>query len=108
MRNMLMSDPVKFEMIKQRFPELADAIQKNDTPKMLQLLSQVSSGLGGENFLQTPVIANDFDMEAQKRIAENIRLQNVQQNMESALEYMPEGKLKKKTVKIYLKYKING
>ena len=70
MRNMLMSDPVKFEMIKQRFPELADAIQKNDTPKMLQLISQVSSGLGGENFLQTPVIANDFDMEAQKRIEE--------------------------------------
>ncbi len=26
-----MSDPVKFELIKQRFPDLADAIQKNDS-----------------------------------------------------------------------------
>ena len=30
-RQMLMSDPVQFEMVRQRFPELANAIQKNDT-----------------------------------------------------------------------------
>ena len=34
MRQMLMSDPVKFEMINQRFPDLADAIQKNDSGKL--------------------------------------------------------------------------
>jgi hypothetical protein len=30
MRQMILSDPVQFEMIKQRFPELANAIQRND------------------------------------------------------------------------------
>ena len=29
-RQMLMSNPVQFEMLKQRFPELASAIQRND------------------------------------------------------------------------------
>lgn len=29
-----MSDPVKFEVIRQRFPDLADAIQKNDSGKL--------------------------------------------------------------------------
>ena len=39
---------------------------------MMQLLSQLSSG---ENLLQTSNIStNYFDLEAQKRIAENIRL----------------------------------
>jgi hypothetical protein len=38
---------------------------------MMQLLSQLSSG---ENLLQTSNIStNYFDLEAQKRIAENIR-----------------------------------
>lgn len=31
MRQLFMSDPAKFEMIRQRFPELADAMQRNDT-----------------------------------------------------------------------------
>ena len=31
MRQMLMADPVQFEMLKQRFPELANAIQRNDS-----------------------------------------------------------------------------
>lgn len=30
LRQMLMADPVQFEMVKQRFPELASAIQRND------------------------------------------------------------------------------
>ena len=31
MRQLIMADPAQFELIKQRHPELADAIQKNDT-----------------------------------------------------------------------------
>ena len=42
---------------------------------MMQLMSQMSSGLGsGENLSQPTGLSSDyFDMEAQKRIAENIR-----------------------------------
>ena len=31
MRQMLMADPTQFEVLRQRFPELASAIQRNDT-----------------------------------------------------------------------------
>lgn len=31
MRRMIMADPVQFEAIKQKYPELADAVQKNDS-----------------------------------------------------------------------------
>lgn len=31
MRRMIMSDPAQFEMIRQKYPELADAAVKNDT-----------------------------------------------------------------------------
>jgi hypothetical protein len=31
MLKMIMSDPQRYEMIKQRFPDLANAIQRNDT-----------------------------------------------------------------------------
>jgi hypothetical protein len=41
---------------------------------MMQLMSQMSSGLSDENLSQPAGLSNDyFDMEAQKRIAENIR-----------------------------------
>lgn len=30
MRQVLMSDPVQFELLRQRFPDLAKAIQSND------------------------------------------------------------------------------
>ena len=43
--------------------------------RMMQLMSQMSSGLSGENLSQPAagLSSNYFDMEAQKRIAENIR-----------------------------------
>ena len=31
MRRLLMSDPAQFEMIRQRYPDLAEAVQKNDS-----------------------------------------------------------------------------
>lgn len=34
--------------------------------------------------------ANPFDQEAQRQIAEEIRMENVNQNMQTAMEYNPE------------------
>jgi len=113
MRRLLMSDPAQFEMIRQRYPDLADAIQKNDSVKMLQLFNQIQSGLtgsggsGGDSLLQASNYSDDYmDLEAQKKIAENIRLQNIQQNMESALEYMPEAF--GNVVMLYIDCQVNG
>lgn len=109
MRRMLMSNPAQMEQMRQRCPDLVDAIQKNDTTKMLQIFNRFQSNLvgGGENFQRNDI--NDFnymDLEAQKKIAENIRLQNIQQNMESALEYMPEAF--GNVVMLYIDCQVNG
>lgn len=49
---------------------------------------------------------NEFDLENQRRIAEAIRLENIQQNMEHALEYMPEAF--GNVVMLYIDCQVNG
>lgn len=49
---------------------------------------------------------NEFDLENQRRIAEAIRLENIQQNMEHALEFMPEAF--GNVVMLYIDCQVNG
>ena len=49
---------------------------------------------------------SEFDLENQRRIAEAIRLENIQQNMEHALEYMPEAF--GNVVMLYIDCQVNG
>ena len=74
----------------------------------MRLISQLSNGgsslFGGGTGSSGRV--SEFDLEAQQRIAENIRLQNIQQNMEHALEYMPEAF--GNVVMLYIDCQVNG
>lgn len=79
---------------------------RNNLVKMGQLFSQLTAGLGGGMAENPAGFTNELDLEAQRRIAENIRLQNVQQNMESALEYMPEAF--GNVVMLYINCQVNG
>ena len=126
-----MSNPVQYELLKQRFPELASALERNDagnfsfffslshslfsidfisrldSAKVRQLMEQLSSGEQAQFESDYSFSSNDLcDAEAQQRIAENIRLQNIQQNMESALEYMPEAF--GNVVMLYIDCQVNG
>jgi hypothetical protein len=82
--------------------------------KMMRLISQLSNGdsslfgaESGSGFGGGPSgRVSEFDMEAQQRIAEHIRLQNIQQNMEHALEYMPEAF--GNVVMLYIDCQVNG
>lgn len=106
-RRMLMSNPVQYELLKQRFPELANALERNDAAKVRQLMEQLSSGEQAQFESDYSFSSNElFDAEAQQRIAENIRLQNIQQNMESALEYMPEAF--GNVIMLYIDCQVNG
>lgn len=107
MMRMVMSDPARFEQIRQRHPGLAEAMQNNDSAKMLQIFNQIQSSMGGADAIpQNFNNPNEMDLEAQKKLLENIRLQNIQQNMESALEYMPEAF--GNVVMLYIDCQVNG
>ena len=75
--------------------------------KIMRLIGQLSNG---ESSLFSDVGSSgrisEFDLEAQQRIAEHIRLQNIQQNMEHALEYMPEAF--GNVVMLYIDCQVNG
>ena len=78
---------------------------------MLQIFNHIQatlSGGGGTGAgLMGPDYTGDFmDLEAQQKIAEHIRLQNIQQNMESALEYMPEAF--GNVIMLYINCTVNG
>jgi DNA damage-inducible protein 1 len=103
MRQMLMADPVQFEMIKARFPEMANAIQRNDSGAMMRLMSQLA---GSDQQYLSQGTHDPIDLDGQKRMLEHIRLQNIQQNMESALEYMPEAF--GNVVMLYIDCQVNG
>lgn len=78
---------------------------------MLQIFNQLQSSLSGAAGGAGSIFGGDYsgdymDLEAQKKIAENIRLQNIQQNMESALEYMPEAF--GNVIMLYINCTVNG
>jgi len=72
----------------------------------MQLVSQLAGGSDPFGVFPQPSNEDLFDPEVQQRIAENIRLQNIQQNMESALEYMPEAF--GNVVMLYINCQVNG
>lgn len=74
-------------------PELADAAQSNPS-RFAELLPQtrerqMSAEMAREREIEN-LNADPFDVEAQRRIEEAIRLQAVMENLEHAIEYAPE------------------
>lgn len=75
-------------------PELASAI--NDPARFAQLLRQMQDHERRERQMRQQRIADlnadPFDIDAQMRIAEMIREERVQENLQNAIEHNPEGK----------------
>lgn len=91
-------------------PTLAEAILAPD-PSFLQSLFQqrMSEARQRERTEQLRVMqlnADPFDIEAQKRIEEEIRMKNVTDNMEKAIEYNPESF--GRVVMLYVPCRVNG
>ncbi|KAG8747069.1 DNA damage-inducible protein 1 [Ceratobasidium sp. 414] len=90
-------------------PELADAIQ-NHPQRFAQLLRshrerQRETELASQREIAA-LNADPFDVEAQRRIEENIRQQAVLENMEHAMEYSPE--FFGRVTMLYIPVEVNG
>eukprot|EP00124_Ichthyophonus_hoferi_P002354 Ihof_evm8s156 gene=Ihof_evmTU8s156 len=92
--NELKIDPYQMSTITQNFPELAAAARENDAQKVADLIKTMNDNKRAADDerreLYRRVAADPFDVEAQKKIEEIIRQENVSNNMMQAMEHNPE------------------
>ena len=89
-----LGDPRVLQQIRQHKPELADAV--SDARRFRDIWETMEAqAQEAELEKQREVIAlnaDPFNIEAQRKIEESIRLQQVSENLRTALDYTPEGK----------------
>jgi DNA damage-inducible protein 1 len=93
LRQQILNNPQLQQQTRIQNPELAEAAASNPE-RFKQLVTQIQGEMKrryeAEREEATLMTADPFDIEAQKQIEERIRMQNVLQNMETAMEYNPE------------------
>lgn len=93
MRHQLLGDPALMANLRQNQPELADAAVNNPA-RFRELLTQFSAMQNSAKLQQQReaelLNADPYNIEAQKKIEEAIRQEAVLENMETAMENMPE------------------
>lgn len=106
-RDMFLADPHQLSLLKERNPELADALLSGNLQNFAQVLQRQRQERADRDMQRIRTMnADPLDLEAQKQIAEEIRMSNVNQNMEIAMEYSPESF--GKVVMLYINCKLNG
>ncbi|XP_028746817.1 protein DDI1 homolog 1 [Peromyscus leucopus] len=106
-RSMLLSNPHDLSLLKERNPALAEALLSGN----LETFSQVLMEQQRERALREQEMfrlysADPFDQEAQARIEEEIRQQNIEENMNIAMEEAPESF--GQVAMLYINCKVNG
>jgi DNA damage-inducible protein 1 len=84
--NELRANPNVLQQLRRTQPELADAVQRNDMNAFMQYLMNRM----GSQRMQHPGELDLLDPRIQRRIEENINMENVIDNMEHAYEHAPE------------------
>ena len=106
-RQMFLSNPYQMALLRERNPELADAVTSGDVNRFTALLERQSRAVSDRNMEQIRLLnADHLDPNAQGRIAENIRLENVQVNLDTAIEHNPEAF--GVVVMLYIECRVNG
>lgn len=106
-RDMFLADPHQLSLLKERNPELADALLSGNLQQFAAVLQRQRQERADRDMQRIRTMnADPFDIEAQKQIAEEIRMSNVNQNMEIAMEYSPESF--GKVVMLYINCKLDG
>ncbi|KAG9080246.1 DNA damage-inducible protein 1, partial [Ceratobasidium sp. 370] len=109
MRLQLLGDPNIMRQLRGTQPELADAIQSNPQ-RFAQLLRshrerQREAELASQREIEA-LNGDPLNVEAQRRIEENIRWQAVLENLEHAMEYSPE--FFGRVIMLYIPVEVNG
>ncbi|XP_049748999.1 protein DDI1 homolog 1 [Elephas maximus indicus] len=106
-RSMLLSNPHDLSLLKERNPRLAEALLSGNLETFSQVLmeQQREKALREQERLRL-YSADPFDLEAQAKIEEEIRQQNIEENMNIAIEEAPESFAQ--VVMLYINCKVNG
>ncbi|KAI3476132.1 hypothetical protein L1887_62351 [Cichorium endivia] len=92
-RQQILANPQSLAQLRANNPQLADAAL-NSPSRFLELVRSATQrgggGGGGDYDSGLQDITDEFDIDAQRRIEENIRQQRVMENLEHAMEYSPE------------------
>lgn len=95
MRLQMLGNPEMIEALNAQRPDLAAAI--TDPARFAAIYRQMGNQESEEQARRRQYIedlnADPFDIEAQTRIAEMIRQERVQENLQNAIEHSPEGQL---------------
>lgn len=104
---LIKNNPHERALLKERNPPLSDALESGNTQRFVDVYrKQRDQRLEKERERNRILQLDPFDPEAQKLIAEEIRLKNVESNMESAIEFVPESF--GQVVMLYIDCKVNG
>ncbi|EST06083.1 Aspartic peptidase, DDI1-type [Kalmanozyma brasiliensis GHG001] len=104
LRQQILADPNALSMLRSNNPQLADAAA-NSPSRFLQMLRAQRSAMESQDS-ELNDITDEFDIDAQRRIEENIRQQRVMENLEHAMEYSPESF--GRVTMLYVDCKVNG
>ncbi|XP_004626196.1 protein DDI1 homolog 1 [Octodon degus] len=107
LRSMLLSSPHDLSLLKERNPVLAEALLSGNLETFSQVLmeQQREIALREEERLRL-YTADPFDQDAQAKIEEEIRQQNIEENMNIAMEEAPESF--GQVAMLYINCKVNG
>ncbi|KAG0206854.1 DNA damage-inducible protein 1 [Mortierella sp. GBA30] len=108
-RQHVLSDSALLQQLRERQPALADAAVNNPTRfhTLIRELDEQRRNAEMTRMRQIQALnANPFDLDAQARIEEAIRLENVAANLEAALEYNPESF--GRVTMLYIEVEVNG
>ncbi|XP_045163407.1 protein DDI1 homolog 2-like isoform X2 [Mercenaria mercenaria] len=88
---LIKNNPHERALLKERNPPLSDALESGNTERFVEVYRrQRDQRLEKERERNRLLQMDPFNPEAQRLIAEEIRLKNVESNMESAIEFVPE------------------
>ncbi|PIK45123.1 DDI1-like protein 2 [Apostichopus japonicus] len=105
LRQMLLSNPGQLSRLKETNPPLADAVESLE--KFTEVLQKQRKAKADQEMQRIRMLSADpFDASAQQLIAEEIRQRNVNDNMEVAIEHMPENF--GQVIMLYIDCKVNG